>query len=368
MDSRAGVYPFGLSGPGFTGQTAAAPGGPYRASDRTNEQNTKSYSAFGEIKFNLGSSTRLTAGARITRDERDFTSLTVNYPVAGGALSTPVRNLSAKYTEPSWRVVLDQDIGEATMVYGSYSRGFKSGIYSVFAVTGDPVDPEKLDSIEAGFKSEIGGVLRINGAAFFYKYKNLQLTTQVAGASVLRNAAKAESKGFELEANWAATSELAFDANVAFVDAKFEDFPNAQLTTSNPTRAPCPGGAPGTPNCSTNGNAAGNQLPRAPKWTFSVGARYERAVSFGKIGAAANFYYNDGFYNDFANRFAQDSYTLVNGNVFADFGRDEMFRASLWTKNLFNTKYYSFGTTTALGDLLAPNFGRQYGIKLSAKF
>ena len=368
MDSRAGVYPFGISGPGFVGQTGAAPGGPYRASDRTNEQNTKSYSAFGEAKVNLGESTRLTAGARITKDERDFTSLTVNYPVAGGAINLPLRKLKAKSTEPTWRVVLDQDIGDSSMIYGSYSRGFKSGIFSVFAVAGDPVEPEKLDSFEAGFKSEIGGVLRLNGAAFFYKYKNLQLTTQIAGASVLRNAAEAESKGFELEANWAATDDLTFDANLAFVDAKFEDFPNAQLTTSNPTRAPCPGGAPGTPNCSRVGNAAGNTLPRAPKWTFSVGARYETDVSFGKVGGSANLYYNDGFYNDFANRFAQGSYTLVNANVFADFGPDEMFRFTVWTKNLFDTKYYSFGTSTAFGDFIAPSFGRQYGARMSARF
>lgn len=368
MDSRAGVYPFGLSGPGFAGQTATAPGGPYRASDRTNEQNTKSYSVFGEVKFNLGATTRFTAGARLTKDERDFTSVTVNYPVAGGVINTPLRTLKASYTEPTWRAVLDQDIGDLGMVYASYSRGFKSGIFNVFAPAGDPVEPEKLDSIEVGFKTEIGGNLRLNGSAFHYKYKNLQLTTQVAGAAVLRNAAEAKSKGFELEANWAASDELTFDANVAYVDAKFADFPNAELTTSNPTLAPCPGGAPGRPNCVRFGSADGNQLPRAPKWTFSIGSRYEQPVSFGKIGGAVNLYYNDGFYNDFANRFSQDSYTLVNGNVYADFGRGEMYRISLWTKNLFNTKYYSFGTATALGDFVAPNFGRQFGARLSAKF
>lgn len=368
MDSRAGVYPFGLSGPGFTAQTAAAPGGPYRASDRTNEQNTKSYSVFGELKFNLGASTRLTAGARLTKDERDFTSLTVNYPVAGGVISTPLRTLTASYTEPTWRAVIDQDVGDLGMVYASYSRGFKSGIFNVFAPAGDPVEPEKLDAYEVGFKTEIGGALRFNGSAFYYKYKNLQLTTQVAGAAVLRNAAAAESKGFELEANWAVSSELTLDANVAFVDAKFEDFPNAELTTSNPTLAPCPGGAPGRPNCVRIGSATGNQLPRAPKWTFAIGGKYERPVSFGKIGLAANLYYNDGFYNDFANRFAQDNYTLVNANVFADFGPSENYRVSLWAKNLLNTKYYSFGTSTALGDFVAPSFGRQFGIRLSAKF
>lgn len=368
MDSRAGVYPFGLSGPGFTAQTAAAPGGPYRASDRTNEQNTTSYSAFGEVEIELGDSTSLTAGARITKDKRSFESQTINYPVAGGTIVTPARNLKADYTEPTWRLVLDHRFTDDVMVYASYSRGFKSGIYNVFAPAGDPVNPETLDSFEIGFKSEIGGVLRFNGSAFTYDYKDLQLTTQVAGAAVLTNAAAARSKGFELEANWLATDRLTIDANVSYVDAKFKAFPNAELTTSNPTLAPCPGGAPARPNCVRFGDASGNRLPRAPEWTFSIGARYEQPVSFGVVGGSANVYYNDGFFNDFANRFAQDDYTLVNASLFAAFGPNESYRVTLWGKNLTNAKYYSFGTATALGDFVAPNFGRQYGVRLGLSF
>ena len=363
LDSRAGVYPFGLSGPGVPG--LPVPGGPYSNIDRFNEQNTKSYSAFGEAVLNFTQATSLTLGARITRDERTFEGTQVLTPVAGPQITLPTNNLSEKYTEPSWRAVLDHQLTDDILLYGSYSRGFKSGIFNVFSPAGDPVDPETLDAYEIGFKSQFGDFLRLNGAAFYYKYDDLQLSTQVAGASVLRNAAKATSKGFELEATVFATDTLTFDASVSYVDAKFDDFPGADLTSPNPAFNGTP---PPFPNIVVTGNAAGNKLPRAPEVTFSVGGRYEQPTSFGKVGGSANFYYNDGFYNDFANRYSQDSYTLVNASAFVEFGDDLKYRITAFGRNIFNTEYYSFGTATNFGDFVAPAFGAEYGVRLGFSF
>ncbi len=363
MDNRAGVYPFAISGPGVP--ALPIPGGPYSNIDRTNEQNTKSYSAFGEAVLNFTDSTSLTVGARVTRDERDFASAQVLTTLGGIVIPLPVTALSAKYTEPSWRVVLDQRLSEDIMVYGSYSRGFKSGIFNVFSPAGDSVDPETLDSFEIGFKSEFSNRFRLNGAAFYYDYKDLQLTSQTGGTSVLRNAAKARSKGFELEASWFASDILGFDASFSYVDAKFRDFPGAEFTAPNPAFT---GTLPPFVNVASVGNAAGNRLPRAPEFTFSVGGHADVPTSFGKVGGAANFYYNDGFFNDFANRLSQDSYTLVNASAYVAFGDDEAFRITVYGRNIFNTKHYSYGVTTVFGDIISPAFGAEYGVRFGVSF
>jgi len=363
MDNRAGVYPFAISGPAVPG--LPIPGGPYSNIDRTNEQNTKSYSAFGEAVLNFTDTTSLTLGARVTRDERTFTGAQVLTTVGGVSVQPPLLALSAKYTEPTWRIVLNQRLNDDVMVYGSYSRGFKSGIFSVFSPAGDPVDPEKLDSFEVGFKSELGNSFRLNGAAFYYDYKDLQLTSQTSGTSVLRNAAKARSKGFELEANWFASDILGFDASFSYVDAKFRDFPGAEFTSPNPDFTGTP---PPFVNVPSVGNAAGNRLPRAPEFTFSVGGHADVPTSFGKVGGAANVYYNDGYFNDFANRLSQDNYTLVNASAYAAFGEEEAFRITVYGRNIFNTKYYSYGVTTNFGDIISPAFGAQYGIRFGVNF
>ena len=363
MDNKAGVYPFAISGPGVP--SLPVPGGPYSNIDRTNEQSTKSYSAFGEVVLNFTSSTKLTLGGRITHDKRTFASTQVLTAVGGTVNVLPTVNLKASYTKPTWRAVLNQQLTDDVMVYGSYSRGFKSGIFNAFSPAGDPVKPEILDSLELGFKSEIGGDFRLNGAAFYYFYDDLQLTTQVAGASVLRNAAKARSKGFELEANWFASDVLTFDASFSYVDAKFRDFPGADITAPNPAFT---GSPPPFVNTTVSGNAAGNRLPRAPEFTFSVGGKLDIPTSFGKVGGAANVYYNDGFYNDFANRYGQSSYTLVNASAYAALGNNDQYRITFFGKNIFNTKYYSFGTATNFGDYIAPSFGAEYGVRLGVNF
>jgi iron complex outermembrane receptor protein len=118
------------------------------------------------------------------------------------------------------------------------------------------------------------------------------------------------------------------------------------------------------------GNAKGNTLPRAPELTANVGLSYEKELEGSSVGANINIYYNDGFYNEFANRedYKQDSYTLLNGGAFVEFGDARQWRASLYFRNLTDEEYYVYGTATALGDYISPAFGRQYGVGLDYSF
>ncbi|MFT6653300.1 MAG: iron complex outermembrane receptor protein [Marinomonas primoryensis] len=367
FDSKDGVYPLGLSGPGFT----ALSGGGLSASDKTAEQATRSYSIFGESRISLGENTDITAGLRFTYDDREYYSQTVLTQVSGDQINQPSIRKDDVFKEPSWRLSINHYFNNDFMAYGSYSRGFKSGMYSTFSADGDRVDAETLDAFEIGFKSEFfENRIRLNGASYFYQYNDLQLTTQVAGANVLTNAAKAESKGVELELVAALSEHWELNSNVAWNSAKFKSFPLADITTTNPSLQECTPGVPAsaTPNCVSKGSVAGRSLPRAPELTFSVGLSYEREVTHGTLGGNINYYYNDGFYNDFANRFEQDSYNLINGRLFLNTGMNSQYTISLYGKNLMDEEYYSYATTTAFGDIISPAFGRQVGIEFSYEF
>ena len=62
-----------------------------------------------------------------------------------------------------------------TLVYESVSRGVKSGGFTahntVSAPAVDPFKPEKLTAYEVGIKSDITPTLRIETAAFYYRYR-----------------------------------------------------------------------------------------------------------------------------------------------------------------------------------------------------
>ncbi|MEA3299022.1 MAG: TonB-dependent receptor [Pseudomonadota bacterium] len=286
FDDIAGVYPFDITGPGV----------PFASNGITNEQDSRSWSVFGEVAVSMTEDTKVTVGVRYTEDERDYSSQATILPSPPFPGALPAFTDKEKWTEPSWRVSLDHQINPDLMLYGSYSRGFKSGIYNLFGGPLPPVDPEILDAYEVGFKSElVDGRVRLNGAAYYYEYDDLQLNYQVQGAAVLINAASAEIKGVDLELLAALTDTLELNANIAWNDSEFIDFPIAEITARRGTDG-CPITNP-TPNCSRVGNAKGNTLPRAPELTTSIGLSYQEDLQDSSIGAHLTYYYNDGFYN-----------------------------------------------------------------------
>lgn len=366
LGGEAGLHPFELSGAGVLGLT----GGQLSVISRTNVQDTESASIFGEMSYPLGDNTNLTAGGRYTEDKRDYSSRQRLRTAGGAVLTPPEISKSKTFREPTWRVILDHSLASDTMIYVSYSRGFKSGIFSTNAdpATNEAVNPELLDAYEAGFKSEfMDSRVRLNGSAFFYQYDDLQLTTQVNNVSVLRNAAEAEMYGFELELFAMVSDTLDVNASLAWLDSEFIDFPGAELSVANPTRAPCPNGAR-FPNCTSFGNAKGNEVPRAPDLTYSLGVSYETDLANSTFGANVTVYYNAGSYNDFANRYEKDSYTLVNASTYLGFGASQQYRARLFARNLGDEEYYSFATATQFGDQIAPALGREVGLELEYEF
>ena len=361
LKDKAGVYPFYITGPGV----------PFDSNAITNEQKTDSWSIFGEVNLALTASTSLTVGARYTEDRRDYSSQTTILPTPPFPGALPTYKDSAKWTEPSWRVSLDHKLTDNFLVYGSYSRGFKSGLFNLFGGPIPAVDPEILDAYEIGFKSELfDGRVRLNAAAYYYEYDDLQLEYQVEGAAVLVNAANAEIKGVDIELLAALTSHIQLSANLAWNDSEFVDFPGAEITVRRGD-GDCPI-TNSTPNCSysTGTNAAGNRLPRAPKWTANLSLSYERDFHTFAFGAYSTYYYNDGFYNEFSNRknYRQSSYNLINGGAYVDLGPSREWRVSLYFKNLTDEDYFTYGTATALGDYISPAFGRQYGFGLEYNF
>src|SRR5690606_17929131 len=114
-----------------------------------------------------------------------------------------------KRSDSNWsaRVQVNFRPVESLLTYASWNRGVKSGGYNApllpsdFAITDAfmTYDPEKLDAFEVGFKWDSeDGRYRINGAAYYYDYKNYQAFS-IIGLDTSTLNAQAKSKGFELE-------------------------------------------------------------------------------------------------------------------------------------------------------------------------
>ncbi len=196
-------------------------------------QTLDSYAVFAESIFKLGSKVRLTVGGRYTTETKKF-HLDQTLPTAFSAAAKKT------FSDPTGRAILDYRPNPSTMLYVSWSRGFRSGGFNGRATTAaaiGPYNPERVDSYEAGVKADFfGGKLRFNPTIFLANYDNKQeeILRPAAGGigteTVVQNAASARTKGVELEIEARPVHELTLHATGGYLDAKYLKFLVPDLT------------------------------------------------------------------------------------------------------------------------------------------
>lgn len=215
------------------------------------------YSAFGSVTLNASDKLKFNAGLRGSIVRKGFTwalrygTTTAQY---GGIVDNPiygpganpanlgvVGNVALRRQDdalmPSARVqyAFDRDV----MAYASFTRGFKSGGFSVADVSANPANygfnPEHVNAYEIGVKSELfGRKVRLNLAAFRNDFTDLQvaLAINTGGSfqSFIRNAARARTQGVEAEVQWVVAPIFRISAEGTYLDAKYLEYPGGETT------------------------------------------------------------------------------------------------------------------------------------------
>lgn len=317
---------------------------------------TTSISGYAQATVNLGDNTRLTGGLRYTEDRKH---------VYGGFFGQTGFAFGVGDQKDSWgkvthRISLDHNFSPDLLAYIAYNSGFKAGTLNSAAPADPGVEPEVIDDIEGGIKSQLfGRRLRLNVAGFHYTYKNIQLR-QVTADSLIRliNAAESEHYGVDLSFETASFNGFRFQGAAEWLHAEFTHFPGAPATRRNPA-----GG-----NLTDIIDYTGRDVLFAPKLTASVGAQYEFSSGLGDFVLAANYRYNDGFSWSIEadDRTRQKSYSAVNASL-SWTSLDERVSIRLWGKNITDAEYYTFVNTSANGDYGSPADPATFGITLGMK-
>nr|WP_083434279.1 TonB-dependent receptor [Sphingomonas sp. Y57] len=185
-----------------------------------------------------------------------------------------------KENNVSWRIGANwKPFGDDTMFYANVSRGFKAGS---FPRTGAnltsqllPVTQEKLTAYEAGFKAALADrTLQINGAGFYYDYRDKQIRGRVATVfgqlEQLLNIPRSRIWGLELQTFWRPVTGLTISATGTYINSRILKNPDGTDFTTYPARA-------------HNDDAlipiTGSPFPFTPKYSASVDAQYDFPVS-----------------------------------------------------------------------------------------
>jgi outer membrane receptor protein involved in Fe transport len=293
------------------------------------EQVANSVGVFGQANYQFTDMLKGTLGVREDHETRELKGLNTGFLVpsipsfTGGALGgSTTSNL------PSGKVELDYKPLTDTLIYGSISRGVKSGGFTahntVSAPAADPFEPERLTAYETGVKSDITRTLRLDASVFYYRYRDQQILGKVfdeVSQSYIGRFVNANSRisGGEAELEWRPVSALSITQYLGYAEGYY----TSTLLDSN--------------NVDYNGRPLS-----FPKVSYGGDVAYSWPVGGFKLTAEGNYSFHDTysqFYLLGSNDFTIPKYWLANANLSLTPASGAPWTVALWGHNIFDKSY-----------------------------
>lgn len=378
---------------------------------------------FAETYYDISDTLKLTTGIRYTEDDKQrvrMGQLLLN-PYGENGIGTPgyppgsAKVDKVDFQEYTGRIVLDwmPDLAftDSTLVYGSFSRGYKAGGFNSPMSDGTAVAPYKsefVNAYEVGTKNIFaGGRARLNASLFFYDYENYQIAKFEEFA--LRNEnIDAEVYGLEIESAFDLMDNLTLFANLGWMQTEIQNGASVDpvdRTAGDPNYTVLRGYSVGciAPTATVEGvvnsiqsgnlpastlfdpcgmagafggieqNLKGNELPNSPELSVALSLQYDFNIADWASALRLDYSWKDKSYTSVFNtvNYELDSWDNVNLSLNMrnyDLGLGLQF----FVKNVFNDDTVvnysvgseSVGQTRGL-TLLDP---RLWGIALSYDF
>lgn len=339
------------------------------------------WALFGQATGRVTDWLSLTAGLRYTSDNKQLTFR----PHPAGQPIDPDTGGDGDETFNSWTpmgsiaLMLPPDWTDETpldhlMGYFTYSRGFKGGGFNGIIAAGDgpltSFEPETLDNFEVGLKTiAFEERLTMNLAFFYGLYDDIQVVTLIVeegpdGPTASRptlNAAKATTKGIEMDFQAIPIPGLVLAGNVGWVDAAYDEFLGVSDLTGNAV------------------DRSGEKFAGVPPVASFLSAQYSIPIDFrgpewlqGWLTPRLEWRYQSAFrtLGPEVPQARQSHLNLLNARLSYDF-LDDHAQIALWALNLTDEVY--FDTTQSIasffGNILNyTGLPRTWGAELSYRF
>lgn len=319
---------------------------------------TEALAAYAQGTLELTPEFSITAGLRYTDEQKQFDQFFGLQSIPTGLFLAgyPVTYV-AEGSYQAWtpRIGAEYRPNDNLLLYVSATRGYKSGGFSYTSSNSfQGYDPEQVWAYEGGLKSDLfDNHLRFNLTAFQYDYQDLQVQSFITpGVIDITNAANARITGVELEARLHATDWLDLGVAATYLDATYEDYPDAIG----------PGNIPY--------DASGHRLTAAPEWAYNIYASVDHTMSSGHrlVGRVDYAWKSEQFFTPQNVAIeSQGDYGLLNANVSLAFP-GERFEIGVFARNLGDEPYFT--TTATIGGVTYGTLGVPLtaGVQLTARY
>jgi iron complex outermembrane receptor protein len=354
---------------------------------------------FGQVDWQLTETWKTTIGARYTEDKKEADEYRQRVVFLGNPAlpfsfysSDEFAHLEGDWSAATGTAGLEWQPSEATLAYGKYTRGYKSGGFNAGALAPGNTgytEPEFINAYELGLKETFAQRLTTNLSVFFYDYKDPQYPSTVRNPNTglqesrFFNLEKATSMGAELETVWAVTDALMVRFNYSYLDTEIKDdrcfidgadtgilgqiVPDSRFCTP-------PNVLPGTVGPQIGQKIDGGSLPSAPKNKIAFNANYTFFTGLGNLTLGATWVHKDeAYYSVFSREhYLAPSYDQTDFRALWN-GSDNRYTIIAFVNNAFDDVGYeaagatqsAWGTQSRTLSLTAP---RTYGMEVQFRF
>ncbi|MGJ8694037.1 MAG: TonB-dependent receptor [Thalassotalea sp.] len=306
---------------------------------------TQSYAAFLNTSYHFNNEFSLDLGFRYSEEEKQVDWQISSIEKGTGIPIIPALALATgevkdkdTYHDFSPLMSLNYQINDNIHSYFKFATGYKSGGFNVDFLTqaqlaaGVAFDKETVKTYELGIKGlALARSLTYRAALFSSKYDDFQVNQliKLAGGTTalsVRNAAKVDTKGLELELNYQ-YNQFDFFGVLALLDATFDEFKNGGLNGED---------------------LSGGSLPEVSDYSYNVGMKYFYPLPAlnSELVFNINYHYRDDYNSDLD---GTTEVSLANGNILPvghvnGYGitnmsliylpNSESYKISLWAKNI----------------------------------
>ncbi len=225
------------------------------------DQHTESAAIFGQATWNVSDQLALILGMRYSEEKKTADAqLSFSSAFSQQFFNTFLNEspydeqLSRKETDFSPKLSARYEWSDEVTLYATYARAFKAGGFNEQAVddTNLEFEPEKAETYEAGIKTRFfGGAATLNVGLFYTSFENLQISLYNGTNFEVGNAATAISQGAEIEGQLLPNQWLSLAGSIAYLDARYDEFPDGQCPATSSMES-----------C----DLGGRELTRAPEW------------------------------------------------------------------------------------------------------
>lgn len=342
------------------------------------EVDNSSEAVYAQLTWDLNDTLALTGGVRYTNDDKEFTFTQFigadaagnGFPFFPGAVNNEgvfapgllplVGNgsgtTSNSFDEITVKFGVDATLADDTLLYYSFSQGFKSGGFVLRYVESVPeprvFQPETIDSHEIGIKWQgLDDRVRVNAAAFFSDYEDVQVTFfDALGGPITANAGTVDIKGLEIELTALLTDNLMLDLGYGYTDASYDQInPISGLSLTIDQSA---------------------KLVNTPENSLNLGLEYLVPLDANELAFRLDYVYTDDIFNDSQNSpfLFQEAVDLWNASV--TYSHSDVFDVVLFVDNIADERFIESGDSNFGLGFHEANYNRprEYGATFRYRF